>query len=124
VPDFHVFFRHFATYPYYSDAVWYLTQMRRWGQITEQKPDDWYAATAKSVYLPEVYLKAARALVDEGLAKESDFPWAADGYRAPTDDFIDGIVYDGRKPNAYLDSLSIGLKGDDVPSAGELVTAQ
>ena len=31
VPDFNVFFRHFATYPYYSDAVWYLTQMRRWG---------------------------------------------------------------------------------------------
>jgi len=124
VPDFNVFFRHFATYPYYSDAVWYLTQMRRWGQITEQKPDDWYAATAKSVYHPDVYLKAARALVDEGLAKESDFPWTADGYRAPTGDFIDGIVYDGRKPNAYLDSLAIGLKGDDVPSAGELVTAQ
>jgi len=124
VPDFNVFFRYFATYPYYSDAVWYLTQMRRWGQITEQKPDDWYAATAKSVYRPEVYLKAARALVDEGLAKESDFPWTAGGYRAPTSDFIDGIVYDGHKPNAYLDSLAIGLKGDDAPSAGELVTAQ
>ncbi len=25
VPDFNVFFRYFATYPYYSDAVWYLT---------------------------------------------------------------------------------------------------
>src|SRR5262245_13608970 len=35
VPDFNVFFRYFATYPYYSDAVWYLTQMRRWGQIAE-----------------------------------------------------------------------------------------
>jgi nitrate/nitrite transport system substrate-binding protein len=124
VPDFNVFFRYFATYPYYSDAVWYLTQMRRWGQIAEQKPDDWYAATAKSVYRPDVYLKAARALVEDGLAKESDFPWTTDGYRAPTGDFIDGIVYDGRKPNAYIDSLAIGLKGDDAPSAGELVTAQ
>jgi nitrate/nitrite transport system substrate-binding protein len=124
VPDFNVFFRHFATYPYYSDAVWYLTQMRRWGQIAEHKPDDWYASTAKSVYRPDVYLKAARALVDDGLAKESDFPWTTDGYRAPTDDFIDGIAYDGRNPNAYLDSLAIGLKGDDAPSTGELVTAQ
>jgi nitrate/nitrite transport system substrate-binding protein len=124
VPDFNVFFRYFATYPYYSDAVWYLTQMRRWGQIAEQKPDDWYAATAKSVYRPDVYLTAARALVDEGLAKESDFPWGADGYRVPTGDFIDGVVYDGRSPNAYLDSLAIGLKGDDAPSPGELVTAQ
>ena len=43
VPDFNVFFRYFATYPYYSDAVWYLTQMRRWGQIAEAKPDSWYA---------------------------------------------------------------------------------
>ena len=26
VPDFNVFFRYNATYPYYSDAIWYLTQ--------------------------------------------------------------------------------------------------
>ncbi|MEL6984627.1 MAG: CmpA/NrtA family ABC transporter substrate-binding protein, partial [Actinomycetota bacterium] len=32
-PDFNIFFRDFAGYPYYSDAIWYLTQMRRWGQI-------------------------------------------------------------------------------------------
>jgi nitrate/nitrite transport system substrate-binding protein len=49
IPDFNVFFRHFATYPYYSDAVWYLTQMRRWGQITEGKDDAWYAEMAKKV---------------------------------------------------------------------------
>jgi len=124
VPDFNVFFRYFATYPYYSDAVWYLTQMRRWGQISEHKPDDWYAAAAKSVYQPDVYLRAARMLVDEGLAAESDFPWTSDGYRAPTADFIDGIAYDGRQPNAYLESLEIGRKGDDTPSGGELVTAE
>jgi len=124
VPDFNVFFRHFATYPHYSDAVWYLTQMRRWGQIAERKPDDWYAATAKSVYKPDVYLQAARLLVAQGLAKESDFPWTSDGYREPTGDFIDGVVYDGRSPNAYLESLAIGLKGDDLPSAAELVTAE
>jgi nitrate/nitrite transport system substrate-binding protein len=115
VPDFNVFFRYFATYPYYSDAVWYLTQMRRWGQIAEQRGDEWYAATAKAVYLPDVYRRAARMLVEEGLAKDSDFPWDTDGYRAPTSEFIDGVVYDGRKPNAYLDSFSIGLKGTAAP---------
>ncbi len=36
-PDFNVFFRNYATYPFYSDAIWYLTQMRRWGQITESQ---------------------------------------------------------------------------------------
>lgn len=39
VPDFNVFFRHNATYPYYSDAIWYLTQMRRWGQIADSQDD-------------------------------------------------------------------------------------
>jgi nitrate/nitrite transport system substrate-binding protein len=29
----------------------------------------------------------------------------------PAGDIIDGIPYDGRAPNAYLDSLPIGLKG-------------
>jgi nitrate/nitrite transport system substrate-binding protein len=114
VPDFNVFFRYDATYPFYSDAVWYLTQMRRWGQIEEAKPDSWYDEVARSVYRPEIYLEAARMLVDEGLAEEADFPWDTDGYREPTPaaDIIDAIPYDGRAPNAYLDSLPIGLKGE------------
>jgi nitrate/nitrite transport system substrate-binding protein len=110
VPDFNVFFRYFATYPYYSDAVWYLTQMRRWGQITEGKPDNWYADIAKQVYRPDIYLEAAKLLVAEGKAKKADFPWDTDGYRDPTAENIDGVSYDGRKPNAYIDSLKIGLK--------------
>ncbi|WP_299828831.1 CmpA/NrtA family ABC transporter substrate-binding protein [uncultured Roseobacter sp.] len=114
VPDFNVFFRYNATYPYYSDAVWYLTQMRRWGQIAEAKPDSWYDEVAKSVYKPEIYLEAARLLVDEGLADADGFDWDSDGYKAatPAEDIIDKIGYDGKTPNAYLDSLPIGLKGD------------
>ena len=112
VPDFNVFFRYYATYPYYSDAVWYLSQMRRWGQIAEPKADAWYDEVAQKVYRPDIYLKAARLLVEEGLAEEGDFPWETDGYRAPQTEFIDGITFDGRKPNAYLEQFPIGLKGD------------
>jgi nitrate/nitrite transport system substrate-binding protein len=112
VPDFNVFFRYFATYPYYSDAVWYLTQMRRWGQIAGPMPDGWYANVAKDVYRPDLYLAAAKLLVEEGKAKKEDFPWTSDGYRAPTNEFIDGITFDARKPNAYIDELAIGLKGN------------
>ena len=118
LPDFNVFFRYFATYPYYSDAIWYLTQMRRWGQIPEAKPDAWYHDVAKQVYLPDVYLKAANLLIEEGKAQRSAFPFDADGYRAPTKDFIDGIEYDGRAPTAYLEKLKIGLKGDQTVTAG------
>jgi nitrate/nitrite transport system substrate-binding protein len=112
LPDFNVFFRYYATYPYYSDAVWYLTQMRRWGQIAEAKPDAWYHDVATRVYLPDVYTQAAQRLIEEGKAAASDFP-STDGYRPPTSDFIDGVEYDGRAPNAYLEKFTIGLKGDE-----------
>jgi len=110
VPDFNVFYRYFATYPYYSDAIWYLTQMRRWGQIDEHKDDAWYDEVARSVYQPEIYIEAAKLLVAEGFVDEKDFPWDTDGYKAPTSAFIDGIEYNGKQPNAYIDSLTIGLK--------------
>ncbi|ARB45259.1 nitrate ABC transporter substrate-binding protein [Alloalcanivorax xenomutans] len=115
VPDFNVFFRHNATYPYYSDAIWYLTQMRRWGQISESKPDSWYLQTAKEVYRPDVYAAAAKALIDEGKMSTSDFPDfdSEDGFKPPQSEFIDGITYDGRYPNAYLKQFPIGLKDGD-----------
>lgn len=114
VPDFNVFFRYFATYPYYSDAVWYLSQMRRWGQIADGKSDDWYMETAKKVYRPDMYAIAAKELIAEGLADAKDFPDFAteDGYRDPQSEFIDGVTFDGKQPNAYLKSFPIGLKGD------------
>ncbi len=109
LPDFNVFFDDFATYPFYSDAVWFLTQMRRWGQIPEAKPDSWYAEAAKKVYQPDMWLEAARRLVAEGEIAATDIP-KTDGYAPPDAGFIDGVVYDGRKPNAYLRSLAIGKK--------------
>ena len=113
LPDFNVFFRYYATYPYYSDAVWYLTQMRRWGQIPEQKPDAWYQEIAQKVYRPDIYLAAARELLKEGYITKQDVPWDSDGYRAPQSEFIDNITFDAHKPNAYLMQFPIGLKGDD-----------
>lgn len=115
VPDFNVFFRYNATYPYYSDAIWYLTQMRRWGQIDEFKPDSWYIDVAKSVYRPDLYAVAAQELIAEGTLKAADFPnlEKESGFRPPQKDFIDNIVYDGSKPNAYIDLFPIGLKAKE-----------
>jgi|TARA_B110000908_G_scaffold169696_1_gene227403 nitrate/nitrite transport system substrate-binding protein len=121
-PDFNVFFRYNATYPFYSDAIWYLTQMRRWGQISETMSDEWFFETAADVYRPDIYLDAARMLVDEGLANETDFPWDSDGFKDPTPatDIIDAIPYDGRAPNAYIDRLPIGLKSGQTVLDGEI----
>ena len=115
VPDFNVFFRYNATYPYYSDAVWYLTQMRRWGQIGEPKDDKWFDETAKQVYRPDIFKTAAEALIAEGKLKKEDFPdfGAESGYKPATSDFIDGTSYDGKKPNEYIEQFKIGLKKDE-----------
>jgi nitrate/nitrite transport system substrate-binding protein len=112
VPDFNVFFRYNATYPYYSDAIWYLTQMRRWGQIAEPKSDEWYKKIAKDVYKPKIYAKAAQELITDGLMKAEEFPDFANesGLKPEQTEFIDGISYDGSKPNDYLKKFTIGLK--------------
>ncbi|HEY5139576.1 MAG TPA: nitrate ABC transporter substrate-binding protein, partial [Methylococcales bacterium] len=122
LPDFNVFFRYNATYPYYSDAIWYLTQMRRWGQINEEKSDAWFMETAKKVYRPDLYMAAAKLLIAEGKAKASDF--ASDketGFKPAQADFIDGIVFDGTKPNEYLTKFPIGLKGKQKVVGGKVV---
>ncbi len=123
LPDFNVFFRYYATFPYYSDAIWYLTQMRRWGQINEAKPDQWFHDVAKRVYKPDIYLQAAQMLIDEGKAKKVDFPFGSDGYRDPQTHFIDNIVYNGRKPNDYLKKFPIGLKGKDVVKGNKVISS-
>ncbi len=116
-PDYNVFFRYHANYPYYSDAVWYLTQMRRWGQVPEYKADAWYQDVAKKVFRPDIYREAAKALIAEGKMTAADFPDfdKESGYRpVQYTKFIDGLRFDGHKPNAYIDSFKIGLKGKDL----------
>lgn len=109
LPDFNVFFKYNATYPFYSDGVWFLTQMRRWGQITEAKPADWYASTIQKIYRPDVWEAAAKELLAQGYLSESDIP-VTDGYKPATTDFIDGTKYDGKDPIGYLNSFKIGNK--------------
>lgn len=109
MPDFNVFYRYNATYPFYSDGIWFLTQMRRWGQIPEAKPADWYSETIKDIYRPDIWEKAAKLLVEEGYLEASEIP-ETDGYKAATDEFIDGTTYDAKDPIGYINSFEIGNK--------------
>ncbi|CAM1358058.1 CmpA/NrtA family ABC transporter substrate-binding protein [Tenacibaculum xiamenense] len=117
MPDFNVFYKYNATYPFYSDGIWFLTQMRRWGQIPESKPQDWYSETIKNIYRPDIWRKAASLLVKEGAIPASDIP-DTDGYKSPTADFIDGKAYDAKDPIGYINSFKIGNK-ESAPQ-GEL----
>ncbi len=113
MPDFNVFYKYNATYPFYSDGIWFLTQMRRWGQIPEAKPADWYANTIKDIYRPDIWTKAAKLLVEEGNIPASDIP-STDGYKPATGDFIDGTTYNAKDPIGYINSFKIGNKDKAV----------
>lgn len=110
MPDFNVFFKYHCTYPWYSDGVWFLTQMRRWGQIDEAKSKEWYLEVAKDVYKPDTYMAAAKSLMEEGHLTEDEIPMGTDGFRPATDAFIDGKTFDGRDPLGYLSQFEIGNK--------------
>jgi nitrate/nitrite transport system substrate-binding protein len=117
IPDFNKFFRGQYGIPYYSDAIWWLTQMRRWGHIEEQKPDGWYLEIARKAFRPDIYVAAAEELIAEGTLPADVFPdlAAATFMKAPQASPLDGVVFDPAQPNAYVDSFAIGLKGDARP---------
>ena len=111
------FYRGAATFPWRSHAIWFLTQMLRWGQI--DPPVDFDAVSA-AVYRCDVYREAATPLgipvplvdaKDEGV---HDGPWLLCEATSPIamgpDAFLDGRSF---SPDAPLDYLS-ALAGRDV----------
>lgn len=111
MPDFNVFYKYDATYPFYSDGIWFLTQMRRWGQIPEPKPAEWYDETIRKIYRPDIWKKAAELLVAEGQIPATDIP-ETDGYKPATSEFIDKNTYDAKDPIGYINSFKIGNKDE------------
>ena len=74
--DVSVFFANAANFPWRSQALWFLGQMRRWGYVGA----DVVPATAVSIFRPELFATAARALglpVPELSSKDEG------GHRAP-----------------------------------------
>ncbi|MGE3773320.1 MAG: CmpA/NrtA family ABC transporter substrate-binding protein [Gammaproteobacteria bacterium] len=109
LPDANRYFAQYASYPFRSDAIWYLTQMRRWGQIAQPQADAWYHAIATRTYRPDLYRAAASELIAAGAAPATMLP-ADPQASAPAAPFIDGIDFDASAPNAYPAKFPIGLK--------------
>lgn len=59
LPDFHVFQRHAANFPWRSHADWFLGQMVRWHQAA---PDIDIEMTANRAYRPDLYRAAAQEM--------------------------------------------------------------
>jgi nitrate/nitrite transport system substrate-binding protein len=114
LPDFNVFFRFAATYPWRSHALWIMTQMLRWGQI--DRPID-LKATAEAVYRPDIYREVAD---DLGLAVPAiDYKpegvhgrgWTLEEASIPlamgSDRFFDGRTFDPADPLGYLAGFEV-----------------
>lgn len=112
--DYIIYHRYAASFPWRSHALWFLSQMLRWGQIG---PEVDLAAVAGAVYQPEIFREAAAEVGEP--APSSDFkiegghaePWILSGGDAPIamppDLFLDGRIFDPASPAAYAAAFEI-----------------
>jgi ABC-type nitrate/sulfonate/bicarbonate transport system substrate-binding protein len=95
LPDFNVFSRYEATYPWRSHAVWFMTQMVRWGQVKPLSRGE-YREAAERIYQVDLYREAAKAL----------------GVSVPKEEYkkenlFDGIEFDPVDPDGYVKKFKI-----------------
>lgn len=95
-----VFFRGAATFPWRSQALWFLNEMRRW-RLVEESID--LRKLAERVYRPDLYRAALAACGESAPAADwkpegaHDAPWMAEGIPSPVllpaDRFCDGTAF-------------------------------
>lgn len=93
-PMFNVFANNYASYPFYSHGMWFVTQMYRWGQL--DKPVDMKALIEK-VYRPDLFAEVAKE-VGYTLPPSA---WKKDGVDE-YNKFLDGRVWDPNKAVDYI----------------------
>jgi nitrate/nitrite transport system substrate-binding protein len=107
MPDFNVFFRFAANFPWRSHAEWVIAQMVRWGQI--EGPVDAFAKAAR-IYRPDLYRDAAGALgfavpsIDRNSEGTHGRGWilteATEPLAMGADRFFDGATFEPAGPQA------------------------
>lgn len=120
-----IFFRGAATFPWCSQGLWFLSQMRRWGLIDDSID---LRTLAERVYRPDLY-RAALAPLGEPTPVASwktegghDAPWLLEAEPAPiamaSDRFCDGAIFDPAALPALGESAMRILargSGNDTP---------
>lgn len=114
LPDFNVFYRYAANFPWRSHAMWFLSQMVRWGQVEESFD---LRAVAEEVYRPDIYRDAAASLgllcpgVDYKLEGGHQATWklheGSDSLLMGPDRFLDGRKFDPSRPLDYIKGFDI-----------------
>lgn len=91
------YWRDFASYPYQSHELWFLTENIRWGYFT---PDTDTKALIKAVNREDLWREAAKALN----IPEAEIPTSTS---RGIEKFFDGVEFDPEKPEEYLTKLQI-----------------
>ena len=113
-PDYNVFHRYAANFPWRSHAVWFLSQMLRWGELDDVASIE---KTARAVYRPEVFRAAAEALglpaphLEEKTEGEHIGSWTLESGHASlpmgADRFMDKRTFDAKAVPAYVAGFAI-----------------
>jgi NitT/TauT family transport system ATP-binding protein len=111
VEDFFVPFAKAATFPWKSHALWFYSQMVRWGQVAHT-PEN--AAIARDTYRPDLYraalkplgiaLPVANAKVEGALLSPTPVGSAGASLTLGPDGFFDGGSFDPDRLDAYIAS--------------------
>jgi ABC-type nitrate/sulfonate/bicarbonate transport system substrate-binding protein len=114
LPDFNVFHRYAANFPWRSHAMWLITQMLRWGQLESAVN---IRDMAENVYRPDIYRAAATRLgipvpqVDYKVEGMHNAPWhlqqASGDLLLGPDAFFDGQIFSPADPLGYLQTYQI-----------------
>ncbi|HEX2841598.1 CmpA/NrtA family ABC transporter substrate-binding protein [Hyphomicrobium sp.] len=109
--DFFVPFAKAATFPWKSHALWFYSQMVRWGQVAHTLGN---AAIARETYRPDIYrsalkplgvaLPAANAKVEGALVAPTPVGSAGASLTLGPDGFFDGALFDPDKLGAYIEA--------------------
>jgi nitrate/nitrite transport system substrate-binding protein len=114
MPDFNCFFRFGASFPWRSHALWFLTQMVRWGQLDRALD---LKSVAAQIYRPDLYRDCALALglavpsIDEKPEGLHPRGWTLTDASVPLpmgpDLFFDGRPFDPADPVGYIAGFEV-----------------
>ncbi|WFU11462.1 CmpA/NrtA family ABC transporter substrate-binding protein (plasmid) [Rhizobium sp. CB3090] len=111
VRDFFVPRAKAATFPWKSHALWFYTQMVRWGQVAHDEHNE---TIARNTYRPDIYRSALQALgvplpgasakVEGALRVETPVGSTDASLTLGPDGFFDGGLFDPDKIDAYIEA--------------------
>jgi NitT/TauT family transport system ATP-binding protein len=111
VADFFMPFAKAATFPWKSHALWFYSQMVRWGQVQHTEEN---AHIARECYRPDIYraalkslgvaLPVANAKVEGALTVATPVGSAGASLVLGPDGFFDGGLFDPSKLDSYIES--------------------